>query len=99
MFATNACEALRSGRRLELCYNGFSRVVEVHAVGLTREGNWVMRVWQVRGGSVHGEPVGWKLLRLDEASSGQMLDEAASVPRPGYARGDKQMPGGVKCQL
>jgi hypothetical protein len=98
--ATTACEALRTGKRLALNYDGFPRVVEVHAVGRTQENNWVMRVWQVRGGSVHNEPVGWKLMRLDEASSGRMLDnEVSNAPRTGYKRGDMQMSGGIKSQL
>ena len=59
MWVQVACEALRSGHVLELRYDGYSRSVEVHAVE-----NSVMRVWQVIGGSVSNEPVGWKLLRL-----------------------------------
>ena len=64
-----ACEALARQKRLGLRYNTFERIVEVHAVGLTRESNLVMRVWQVRGGSLRNEPVGWKLMRLDEGFS------------------------------
>jgi hypothetical protein len=91
MFASEACEALNSGRCLELRYDGYTRVVEVHAVGTSTAGNPVMRVWQVRGGSVSNEPVGWKLMRLDEARSVQVLDEKSAAPRPGYKPGDKGM--------
>jgi hypothetical protein len=56
-----ACQALRSRRRLELRYDGFARCVEVHAVGFTKAGHAVLRGWQVRAG--------WKLMRLDEATS------------------------------
>lgn len=83
MHSTTACSALRTGKCLEVRYDGFIRVVEVHAVGITADGHAVMRVWQVRGGSVSGEPVGWKLLRLDEARSSGILLEDSAAPRPG----------------
>src|SRR6478609_8576300 len=86
-----ACEVLTKKKRLQISYDGFIRVVEVHACGFTKDGNAIMRVWQGRGGSVHNEPVGWKLLRLDEAIAFSILDEAAEVPRPGYKRGDRAM--------
>lgn len=93
-----ACEALAKGLRLELRYDGFSRVVEVHAVGTTKDGNALMRVWQVRGGSNSGERQGWKLMRLDEAFSAHLTDEKSEAPRRGYARGDKVM-WRIRCQI
>jgi hypothetical protein len=98
MWARIACDALRAGKRLELLYDGFSRVVEVHAVGITDEGKAVMRVWQVRGGSQSSERMGWKLMTLDEASSANILDEVSEAPRSGYARADKAM-SSINCQL
>lgn len=98
MFADEACAALSSGKCLEIHYNGFSRVVEVHAVGYSTAGNPVMRVWQLRGGSTSNEPVGWKLMRLDEAVSVGSLPEASQAPRPGYKPGDKGM-SRIVCQL
>ena len=86
-----AIEALRAGKCLELRYDGFTRVVEVHAVGLTKDDNPIMRVWQVRGGSVSGERVGWKLMRLDETFSAHVIDEKSNAPRHGYKRGDRDM--------
>jgi hypothetical protein len=49
------------------------------------------RVVVLEGGSVHNEPIGWKLLRLDEAQSVALLNESAQMPRIGYKRGDKAM--------
>jgi hypothetical protein len=98
MFSNDACNALRSSRCLQVNYNGFSRVVEVHAVGVSTAGNPVMRVWQIRGGSESGEPVGWKLMRLDEAVSVSLLNEKSNAPRPGYKQGDKGMVS-IVCQL
>ncbi len=98
MLIDDACAALASGKCLEIHYDGFSRVVEVHAVGYSTAGNPVMRAWQIRGGSVSNEPVGWKLMRLDEAQSAGLLNEAAQSPRPGYKRGDRGM-NQIICQL
>jgi hypothetical protein len=98
MFSTTACEALRQQRCLDIRYDGFSRVVEVHAVGVSSAGHDIMRVWQVRGGSVSNEPVGWKLLRLDEVLSVTILSERALAPRQGYKRGDRAMQR-ITCQV
>ena len=91
MLHTVACTALRAKKCLELRYDGFTRVVEVHAVGVTKDGNEVMRVWQVRGGSNSRKPAGFKLLRLDEAFTAHMTDEQSNAPRPDYKRGDPAM--------
>ncbi len=83
--------ALKAGKRLELRYSNYVRVVEVHAVGRTRAGDRVMRVYQVRGGSVSKEPEGWKLMRLDRTFQPVVIDERSEAPRDGYKRGDKHM--------
>jgi hypothetical protein len=98
MWKSVACEALRKGKCLELRYDGFSRIVEVHAVGTSKEGNNLMRVWQVRGGSVSNERSGWKLLRLDEAFGASVTDEKSEAPRHGYKRGDEAMRF-IDCQV
>ena len=56
MWTQTACEALRSGHVLQIQYDGYTRDVEVHAVGFTKDDNPVMRVWQVAGGSASNEP-------------------------------------------
>ena len=91
MWQAVGCDAIRQRRRLELRYDGYVRVVDVHVVGRSAEGHDLMRVWQVRGGSTSNESVGWKLLRLDEAMSAHVLDERAQVPHIGYNRDDKAM--------
>jgi hypothetical protein len=57
-----------------------------------------MRVWQVRGGNVSNEPVGWKLLRLDETVGLVLLNELSAAPRQGYKRGDRAIKR-IVCQL
>jgi len=98
MLINTACQALRERKCLELRYDGFSRVVEVHAAGYSKEGNALMRVWQIRGGSVSGERTGWKLFRLDEALSAHVIEEPSQAPRKGYKRGDPAM-ATITCQL
>ncbi|MEE7494725.1 hypothetical protein [Methylobacterium oryzae] len=91
MHISTAADALGQARCLEVRYDGYARVVEVHACGYTREGHAVMRVWQVSGGGVSGERSGWKLLRLDEARALSILPERSRAPRNGYRRGDSAM--------
>ncbi len=98
MYPAAACDAVSKGLCLEVSYDGFARVVEVHAVGIASEGNAVMRVWQVRGGSVHNEPVGWKLLRLDETRALALANEPSAAPRKGYRRGDSAMQH-ILCEI
>jgi hypothetical protein len=85
MWASTACQALSSGCVLQLQYDGYFRDIEVHAVGVTKDDNEIMRVWQVSGGSVSNEPVGWKLLRLDEAI-GATITRERSIALPRLAR-------------
>lgn len=98
MHPGTACDALNKGVCLEVRYDGYTRIVEVHAVGISTAGNHVMRVWQVRGGSVSNEPVGWKLLRLDETTGVALTAEKSAAPRAGYKPGDKGMVQ-IICQL
>lgn len=98
MWAEAACRALRNGKCLELRYDGFRRIVEVHAVGVSKAGNICMSVWQVRGGSESNEPEGWKFMRVDEASSAAEIDEQSQAPRTGYVRDSKQFER-IICQL
>jgi hypothetical protein len=98
VWVQTACDALRSGHILQLRYDGYTRDVEVHAVGFTKENNAVMRVWQTAGGSVSNEPIGWKMLRLDEAAGAFVTKQKSLAPRYGYKPGDKAM-GVIKCQL
>jgi hypothetical protein len=98
MYVDQACQALRSGVCLEIQYDGYIRVVEVHAVGFSTAGKALMRVWQVSGGSVSGEPSGWKLLRLDETRGVSLTSEVSQAPRRGYKPNDPAMTR-VACQL
>lgn len=95
---TDRLRSFAAGLVLQLRYDGYTRDVEVHAVGLTKEGNAVMRVWQIAGGSVSNEPIGWKMLRLDEAAGAAVTNQKSAASRPGYRPGDKAMQV-IRCQL
>ncbi|RWH68041.1 MAG: hypothetical protein E5X68_25480 [Mesorhizobium sp.] len=98
MWRSVACDALRKGKRLELRYDHFLRVVEVHTVGVTTAGNEAMSVYQVRGGSDSNERVGWKTMRLDEAFTAAVINEESEAPRAGYKRGAKIF-SQIYCQI
>ena len=86
-----ALAALQSGMCLELQYDGYSRLVEVHAVGESKKGNICMRVFQVDGGSVSGETTGWKLMTIAKAYTVHLTTTPSDAPRPCYAKGDRGM--------
>ena len=86
-----AKQAIEKKLCLELSYDGFSRMVEVHAIGESSAGHVVMRAWQVEGGSVSNERMGWKMLRIDEVRSCILSGVSSDAPRPGFKRGDRQM--------
>lgn len=92
-----ACDALQKGVCLEIAYDGHSRVVEVHAVGTSRDGNPVMRAFQVRctkpGGNLQ-----WRMFRLDKTWRFAITNEASSAPRQGYRRGDEHI-ATIRCQV
>jgi hypothetical protein len=93
-----ACRAVRRGRCLELSYAGHERVVEVHITGFTSEGEPLMRVWQVRGGSTSGQPTGWKMFHLGQVQSARLSIEPSSAPREGYQPHDPVIRR-VMCQV
>lgn len=98
MWVETACEALSKGKCLELRYHGMVRVVEVHAVGASSDGQDLMRVWQVLGGSRSGGATGWKLLRLADTRSPLVTQYNSFAPREGYVRGDPAL-ATIYCQL
>ena len=98
MSVQTACEALRSGHVLELRYDGYSRMVEVHDVGFTEDDKPIMRVWQVSGGVGNSEPAGWKILPVDEPWEAIVTPQRSLAPREGYKAGDTVMKV-ISCQL
>ena len=91
-----ACAALESGKCLEVQYETFTRIVEVHRVGVSPQGAHILSGWQIRGPS--NERPGWKLLNLDDATDLTLTDIPSRAPRPDYRRGARHFIG-IICQL
>ena len=89
MFSSMAQNAIREKKCLQLQYDGFTRVVEVHVVGFKQNGGEAMGIWQIRGGCVSGEGTGFKLFELQKSFHAHVIDEQSHAPRTGYKRWDK----------
>jgi hypothetical protein len=91
------CGAIREKRIVELRYHSYSRFVEPYAYGRGRDGEGLLRCYQLSGGSESGERIGWKLLKTAEIFALQLTD-SHFISRPEYRRGDKAMEF-IFCQL
>lgn len=90
-FSEIAKKAIKEKRQISLTYHSEERLVEVHALGISRAGKPCVRVYQVLGGAVFGEKTGWKMLSLSDIDKPVLLDQISLAPRPGYNPGDKGM--------
>jgi len=86
-----AIKAMQEGKRVSLSYHGEKRLVEVHALGLSRKSKPCVRVYQVIGGSVFSDTTGWKMMLLSDIEDAKITDELSAAPRPGYHPGDRGM--------
>lgn len=84
-------DCINNGKQTEIMYKGHVRTVEIHALGVSRRGFEVMRVYQVSGGSSTGKTKGWKLIRVNEVTSLAALNDNATMPREGYKREDNHI--------
>lgn len=83
-------QAIQQRKVLELRYHGYSRMVEPHAYGRDKDGDEILRCYQISGGSESGERAGWKLLKVREVFSLHLTNNTF-VARPEYKRNDKAM--------
>jgi len=92
MLAANlARTAMTEGSCVRFDYDGKSRLVEVHAIGLGRKNNYLLRGVQV-GGEARRPLPQWTLFDLSKVEAMFIADHIPSgAPRAGYSMGDKQM--------
>ena len=85
-------DAIRNKQCLSFRYDGFTRVVEPHAYGLSRKEEEVIRAYQISGGhaSDHNEP--WHLFRVAKATGIKSTEDTFGGQRPGCQRGDGHIP-------
>lgn len=86
-------DALRRDRTVMFAYDDKPRVVEIHAIGTsTKDAGIVVRGYQVGGDASRPLPA-WHLFRLDRIPPHTLAigPRTSEAPRPGYARGDRQM--------
>lgn len=86
-----ASEAIHSGKRLQLNYGGHTRKVEVHSVGISKNGIPSMLAFQTEGGSSSRGEQCFKFMHLEKATSLSIVDEPSEAPRAGYRGGVRGM--------
>jgi hypothetical protein len=91
-----ACQAIKTGKCLEMKFDDCARVLEVHRVGVNSRGNHILSGWQILGPTC--ERVGWKLIDLEKSIDLSLTDIASQAPRPDYRKGTKQFIR-IICQL
>jgi predicted DNA-binding transcriptional regulator YafY len=83
--------AIQNRNLLSFSYDGFTREVEPHCLGIDKKGHPALRAYQVAGGSESGTYVGWKFFHVNEIRNLHVLSKSFQHPRQDYKRGDKDM--------
>ena len=96
---TAICRAIREYRLIKLRYDWGLRTVEPHSYGRNHKGHDLLRCYQIAGVSKSGNPIEWKILRLDGVTNLHVLDKHFVQPRPKYERGDKALNAQIYCEL
>jgi predicted DNA-binding transcriptional regulator YafY len=84
-------KAINEHRLLRFYYEPGLRIVEPHALGISADGNLLLRAYQTGGASKSGEHANWKLFRLEKIVSLEVGDETFVGARPGYNPNDPAM--------
>tara|TARA_R110000868_G_scaffold45045_2_gene149835 strand:+ start:3739 stop:4035 length:297 start_codon:yes stop_codon:yes gene_type:complete len=92
-------EAIQSQSRLSIQYTLGNRMIEPHTLGRGKDGQLLLRAYQVSGASASGEAEGWKLMRVARIGGEPSIEGSFASPRDGYKRGDSVMVGGIIAQL
>jgi len=91
------CRAMFERRLLTLTFKHGTGVVEPYCFGRTKEGNDVLRAYQVRGASEDAEPTGWKLFRFEDIVAMALTDKPF-FPRAEFRRNERVFDR-IHCQI
>jgi hypothetical protein len=83
-------DAINTLQVLKFTYSGIDRVVEPHAIGISRTGKVLLRCFQTLGGHVTPGHE-WDLCELRKISNLRVSSDYFQGPRPGYRKGDSHM--------
>lgn len=91
--------AIHERRVLRVNYPPGERLIEPHCLGLSADGDLLLRAFQIGGASASNEHHDWKLFRLDRLASANDGGQAFPGPRPLYNPNDRVMKGGIIARL
>lgn len=91
--------AIQNRTCLRIFYNPGERLIEPHAFGRGKDGQLLLRAYQVSGASASGEHEHWKLFRVDRIDTLSPDSTPSEAPREGYKPGDKAMKGGIISEI
>ncbi|BCX70090.1 hypothetical protein [Pseudomonas izuensis] len=83
-------DAINNLQVLKFTYSGIDRVVEPHAIDISRTGKILLRCFQTLGGHVTPGHE-WDLCELSKISNLSFSGDCFQAPRPGYRKGDGHM--------
>jgi hypothetical protein len=83
-------DAINNRMKISFTYSGITRIGSPAALGTSRQGNEVLRIYQTEGGHVNPNHE-WDLCLVSEISSAVTTGEVFNIDPPGYKKGDKGM--------
>jgi hypothetical protein len=92
------CQAITEKRLLQFRYNGHTRVVEPHLVGLNLDDHKALSAFLVRGHTNSAKQPYWRSYLLSKIRELIVLDETFFEPRRGYNPRDPHMKR-IYCRL
>jgi hypothetical protein len=92
------CDAIRARRLIRFVYDGYERVAEPHAYGISTANHEVVSAYLVGGWSASEGAPGWRKYLVRHMHDIHALAETFPGPRDGYNPEDRQLRQ-VFCRL